>query len=297
MGQFTNLVFGVFLLFGSACATQTQENRPLAAPVVSAKPVQQIPSSPVATSGEPKKELPSSEVKKESEALSEQTWQMRKGKLIGPGKAVSAKVIGKVENKKGGGQTIDYCSDFGEFSIFESKSTNEVGSAEIIIRRKGQDPLCKDDFKGPSINLKIGEGHFAGIAGGILVTEGANVGEGVVESQLFSLEDGREIYRVVHDPNEEYTIKKSGKAVSATFFAKVAVKCELPSEGLECWKRVLEDNKIPKTVKMPNCMAAFKREGKNIGEPAQVTVRARVGNIFKPKLEYINGSATCAPEP
>jgi hypothetical protein len=300
MAHFTNLLLSVAFLFGTACASQPQpQQQEHSQPQEQSQPAHAPRTVAPAEVEKPKPaEKPAVEARKiEPEMPKEQTWHMKKGKLIGPGKSPSPKVIGKVENKKGGGFTIDYCSDFGDFSIFESKSTKEVGSAEIIIRRKGHDPLCKDDFKGPYTNLKIREGSFAGLADGIIVTEGADVGEGVVESQLFSLEDGREIYRVVHNPDEEYTIKKNGKKVSAVFYAKATVKCELPTEGGECWKHVLEDNKIPKSVKMPDCAAAFKKAGKDIKEPAQVTARARVADISIPKIEFISGSATCAPEP
>lgn len=281
MAQISQAILTLLILTSTACGSQPKvEDIP--PPVQRHEPIiQQAEEAPAA-----KVEMPK-----------EQTWHVKKGRLIGPGKSPQPKHIGKVENKKGGGFTIDYCYDFGDFAIFESKSTKEVGSAEINVRRKGQEPLCKLEFNGPYTNLKLREGSFAGVADGIIVTEGADVGEGVVESQLFSLEDGHEIYRVVHNPSEEYSIKKAGHTVSATFYAKATVKCELPVEGAACWRRVLEENRMPKSVKMPNCAAAFKKAGKDINEPAQVTAKARVADITKPKVEFINGSATCAPEP
>lgn len=293
MAQISKYFFSVLFLFATACSSQPQAQSASAvkSEVLSTKVESKIEQPTL----EPKTEAPAPEVAK-PEAPKEQIWQVKKGKLIGPGKMPSPKIIGKVENKKGGGHTIDYCYDFGDFAVVESKSTKEVGSAEINIRRKGQDSLCKADFKGTVMNLKLREGSFAGIAGDIVVTEGADVGEGVVEAQLFSLEDGHEICRVIHNPAEEFSIKKSGRITSATFFAKATVRCELPTEGAACWQRIVEENKIPKSVRMPDCTAVFKKMGKDISEPAQVTAKAKVSDVTKPKLEFINGSATCAPE-
>jgi hypothetical protein len=81
------------------------------------------------------------------------------------------------------------------------------------------------------------------------------------------------------------------------YFAKVHVKCDLPTEGRACWRRIVEDNRLPKSAKMPDCAPAFKKAGKALTEPAQVTVKARVSDIHKPKVEFLGGSATCAPEP
>lgn len=223
-------------------------------------------------------------------------WRMKNGKLHGPGRSPAPQQIGKFKNKKGDGYTIDYCFDFGDFAIFESKSTDEVGSAEINIRRKGAGALCKDDFKGAYTNLKIREGSFAGVAGALVVTEGADVGEGVVESQIFSLKDGREIFRVIHDPHEEYVLTTTGNTTSAVYFAKVHMKCDLPTEGKACWQRIVEENHLPKSAKMPDCAPAFKKAGKALTEPAQITVKARVANIHKPKIAFF-GRASCTPEP
>jgi hypothetical protein len=245
---------------------------------------------------EPNKVAPQAQVPEKKEFV-EMIWRMKKGKLTGPGKSPPSKQIGKFKNKKGNGYTIDYCYDFGDFAIFESKSTDEVGSAEINIRRKDAGPLCKDDFKGAYTNLKIREGSFAGVADDLVVTEGADVGEGVVESQIFSLKDGHEIFRIVHNPQEEYVLKKSGSAISAVYFAKVRLKCDLPTEGRACWRQIVEENHLPKSANMPDCAHAFKKAGKDLTEPAQVTVRAHVANIYKPKIEFLGGSATCAPEP
>lgn len=294
MAQISKYFLSVLFLSATACSSQPQ-----------AQPAPAMKSEVQVSRVESKIEQPTPELKPEDpapampkpETPKEQIWQVKKGKLIGPGKMPSPKIIGKVENKKGGGHTIDYCYDFGDFAVIESKSTKEVGSAEINIRRKGKDSLCKANFNGPVTNLKLREGSFAGIAGDIVVTEGADVGEGVVEAQLFSLEDGHEIYRVIHNPAEEFSIKKAGRVTGATFFAKATVHCELPTEGAACWQRIVEENKIPKSVKMPDCATVFKKMGKDIGEPAQVTARAKVSDVNKPKLEFINGSATCTPEP
>jgi hypothetical protein len=275
-------------LIAVSCAGPVQAPSPAAvAPPPAQEPVAE--QKPIAAA--PQVQTPE---KKEPVEL---VWRMKKGRLTGPGKSPSPKQIGKFKNKKGNGYTIDYCSDFGDFAIFESKSTDEVGSAEINIRRRGTGPLCKDDFKGAYTNLKIREGSFAGVAGDLVVTEGADVGEGVVESQIFSLKDGHEIFRVIHNPQEEYVLKKSGPTVSVVYFAKVRLKCDLPTEGRACWSRIVEENHLPKSVKMPDCAHAFKKAGKNLTEPAQVTVKAHVANIQKPKIEFLGGSATCAPEP
>ena len=280
----------LFVWFSAtSCAGHSQPSQPTV-PEIAAPP-------PAPVTEQKLVEVASSTAAPQKHEPNELVWRMKKGKLVGPGKTPSPKLIGRIKNKKGNGYTNDYCYDFGEFAIFESKSTDEVGSAEINIRRKGQGPLCKDDFKGPYTNLKIREGSFAGVAGDLVITEGSDASEGVVESQIFSLNDGREILRVVHNPNEEYVLKKFGDTVGVIYYAKVHVKCELPTEGKSCWQRIVEENRLPKSVNMPDCTHAFKKAGKNLNDPAQVTVKAWISDITKPKVDYLSGSATCAPEP
>ncbi len=228
-----------------------------------------------------------------------QVWRMKKGKLEGASQRPLAKLISKTKNKKGAGFTIDSCFDYGNFAIFESKSSDEMGSAEIYVRHKtpGAGPLCVEEYKGRQVNLRIREGSFAGVAGEYAVIEGADGSEGMLEAQIFNLESGNEIYRALHHPSEEFALTKKDGLTSLVYFAKVSVKCELVSEGKTCWDKVLTLNKLPRSTRMPDCKTPFEKTGTPVNELALVTAKARINNLEKPKLEFVGGRATCVPEP
>lgn len=230
-----------------------------------------------------------------------ETWHIKDGKLKGAHAGPSGKVLSKIKNKKSNGFTSEVCFDYGAFGILETKSTDEVGSAELYVRHKPEGKsICAKDFKGEQKNLKLREGSFAGVVGGIegfVVTEGSDASEYLLESQIFNVMSGEEIVRVIHDPAQEYKLDWNGKVLSAIFHSKISVKCELPTEAQVCWKQVIKDNKLPISIKMPDCKPAFAKANKKLEEPALVTVKSRIRDVRKPKIEFMPGNANCVPEP
>lgn len=222
-------------------------------------------------------------------------WKMVKGRLNGAWPA--AKVLQKVKNPKTPGFTTDTCWDFGTFSVVETKSTDEVGSAEVVLRQDGQG-LCKVEFKGKTTALRITEGHFAGVAGPVLVIEGDDSSEGLLEFQLFDVETGKELFKSYHHPAQDFALHQQGEKVSLEYFAKVKASCELATGDKECWARILKDNKVKRPTPMPDCKAAFQVAKVSEFEPALVTVRARIADVRRPAVELLGGGlATCAPAP
>lgn len=222
----------------------------------------------------------------------EEVWKVVKGKI--GGSWPKALLISKFKNKKLPGYTSDICYNFGTFAVVETKSTGEMGSAEIVLRHE---PTCAQEYKGKYSNLRIIEGHFAGVAGDYVVVDGDDRTEGVVDFQLFSLATGQEVYKGKRNPGEELTLSRKDGVTSAVFYTKLKALCELANEGEACWKKVLAQNDAPKFLPMPDCKKAFEKEKVALHEPALVTSRARIKNVKSPSVELISGKTTCVPEP
>ncbi len=263
-------------------------------PVAAAKHVStpQAASPPVAS--QPVKATPPAK-----SAFADGVWTLKKGKLQGAVKQPTAKIIAQTKLKKTPGLMTETCWNFTDFAIVESKSSAEVGAAEIYIRypTPGRANLCAGDFQGRNVSLRINEGYFAGAAGELVVVDGADMADGLPEFQLFSIETGKEIFKSMHGIDEEFEITRKGGKSSLIFFAKVSVKCELALEPKECWPKVLKLNGIIKATPAPDCKAAFAKAKTPDTELALVTTRARVANVNSPKVEFLGGRATCAPAP
>jgi hypothetical protein len=225
-------------------------------------------------------------------------WKLKKGKLSGPGQ-VAPKLIAQIKDPKSGAVTKIRCWNYAGHSITEGKTTGEVGAGEVNIRRasSAKDKLCGADFAGKTDNLDIIEGYFAGIAGDYVVIEGADVGEGLPQFQLISLKTGKEIFKSMHNPNEEFRLEQRGHRMSLRFFAKIPVKCALADEGEACWKKVLTLSPPAKHTPMPDCSESFAKAKLAKTEDALVTIHAEVADLSKPKIRLLGGKATCQPAP
>lgn len=290
-----------------ACSSAKKEGVPPTSVILEEK-VTPSPASvtpaPVVT---PKPMLTESKVVKEAKPVAEsggpikpktEIWKLQKGKLVGPFAFGHPSVISKSKNKKGNGTTTETCYRYATFAVVEMRSSDEVGAAELTIRH---DPpkgfaLCQTEFKGKTSNLRIGEGYFAGVAGGLIMVDGADSSEGQTEFQLFQADSGLEVMKSFHHPTEEFTIMKSGDNISVEYFAKMAVKCELAKEGESCWKKVLAENKVVGKTPMPDCQVVFDKTKTPLTEPALVFTRARIGKLGSPP-KFLGGPATCQPAP
>ena len=227
------------------------------------------------------------------------TWRLKGGKLSGPGALPAGKQLSKVKNDKTPGHTTETCYSYGEFSIVEMRSTDEIGAAELTIRYA--DPanknLCAKEFKGKSANVRLIEGYFAGVAGEYMLVDGADSSEGLTQFQIIHVPTGKETMKSYHHPTEEFSITGTGHEYSLNFFAKAQVKCELANAGAPCWKDVLKLNKVSAATAMPDCKSMFAKSNTPLTEPALVTIRSQVARLSAPKPVFVGGRATCAPAP
>jgi hypothetical protein len=222
-------------------------------------------------------------------------WILKKGRLLKNGKDIPGKVIARSKNEKTSGVTTDTCWNYGSFAVVETKSTDEVGAAEINVRHAppAGSRLCAVEFSGRTHNLKISEGYFAGVAGDALLVDGVDASEGMLDFQIFSVTSGQEIFKSAHHPREEFSLTVRGEQTSLIYFAKVDAKCELPEEGAACWKQIVQESRIPKSTPMPTCKALVaKSQGPDTPWPL-VTVRARVANLKNGKMHWLGGRAAC----
>lgn len=285
-----------WLSFLALCACSSSP-KPTPVPVVIQAPVQ-LPKTAVSspTSAPPKVEVSVPEGREASVPKRESIYKLKKGKMFGGQPA--AKLLEKFKNEKTPGVTTENCWNYGKFAVVEMKSTDEVGSAELTLRLPPTDfkgSLCAKDYEGPRKDLRLIEGHFAGVAGEYVFVDGEDDSEGVLEFQIFNLA-GKEIFRSRRHPSEDFTVIEKDGRVSITFFAKVDVRCELAAEGEECWKKVLSQNRLPKTA-LPDCKSSYEKNKTPLTEDALVTVRAHIANVSDPKLKFLGGQATCAPAP
>lgn len=279
-----------------ACAHSKTEPEANAAPPPAEVPAPAPPPTPPPAPEPALSAKPVAEPKVAPVAPAEQSWKVKKGKIADQPKPVQ---IGRFKNKKLPGYTTDVCFNYKDFGVVETSSTGEIGSAEIILRYASSEHknACAPDFKGKYVNLKIIEGHFAGVAGDYIVVDGDDRTEGTIDFQMFRLTDGIQAYRGRRNPDEELTVLKKDGVTSVVYFAKVKVGCELAAEGEECWKKVLAANGVKKSLAMPECKAAFAAAKMQNFELALVTIRARVPDVSAPKIEFLGPKATCAPAP
>lgn len=288
------MICGICLVSCAEPATKSEAAANAPAPKVEQAASPSEPEAPVAPAIESPKE-PAAKAEAAAPtatAPANEVWKVVKGKIAG--EWPKALLIGKFKNKKLPGFTSDICYKFKDFSLVETKSTGEMGSAELVMRHE---PTCAKDFQGKYTNLKIIEGHFAGIAGDYVVVDGDDKTEGVIEFQLFDLKNGKEAYKGRRNPDEEFHITRQNGVTSVIFFAKIKVLCELAADGEACWKKVLEQNDVPKSVAMPDCKKPFEKAKVGLTEPALVTVRAKIANLKSPAVKFIGGKSTCVPEP
>lgn len=257
-----------------------------------AEPVAESPSAVAAPAPVPVPVVP-----KKPAAPADEVWKVKNGKV--GGKWPKALQIGKFKNKKLPGFTTDTCYNFGEFSVVETQSTGEMGSAEIVIRyaEEGKKNICAPEFKGRYSNLKIVEGHFAGVVGEYVLVDGDDKIEGTADFQLFTISTGKEAFRGKRNPEEDLVVSRKEGVTSVQYFAKVKVSCELAHDGEPCWKKVLAQNEIKRPTPMPDCKGAFEKAKISNFEMALVTVKAQVANVANAKMEYLGGKATCVPAP
>jgi hypothetical protein len=308
----------VLFFFAAACSSQQKSETPQQpAPelkssktaVPTSPPTEEVatpqpktPQTPTATPPRPPPQTPTPPpVVAHTEPVRPKTeiWKLQKGKLNGPFAFGHPTVLSKTKNKKGNGTTTETCYRYATYAVVEMKSSDEVGSAEISVRHdppKGFN-LCLPEFKGKTFYLKnMIEGHFAGVAGGMILIDGDDTSEGKTDFQLYDAETGDEKLKSAHHPTEEFAIVKTGDNMSVEFFAKLPVKCELAVDGEKCWKKVLSENKVVGKTPMPDCLAAYDKAKMEHTEPALVFTRARITKIGSP-VKYLGGKATCQPEP
>ncbi len=207
------------------------------------------------------------------------------------------KLIGQFKNQKTPGVTTEKCWNYGRFAVVEMKSTDEIGSAELTLRLPSPEgnSLCAKEYEGLKKDLRLIEGHFAGVAGDYILVDGEDASEGVLEFQIFNL-SGKEVFRSQRHPDQDMVVQLKDGKVSLTYFAKVQVRCELAADGEECWKKVTESQRLPKTP-MPDCKSVFEKSKTPLTEDALVTVKAHVASVSEPKVKFLGGQATCAPAP
>ncbi len=227
--------------------------------------------------------------------VAEKVFKLRRGKMLGGQPA--AKLLGQFKNEKTPGVTTEKCWNYGKFAVVEMKSTDEIGSAELTLRLPGSAPkaLCAKEYEGPKKDLRLIEGHFAGVMGDFILVDGEDATEGVLEFQVFNL-DGKEVLRSHRQPDQDLVATVNGGTAALTYFAKIQVRCELAADGEECWKKVVAANRLPKTS-MPDCKTVFEKSKTPLTEPALVTVKAHVANVSNPKVKFLGGQATCTPAP
>ncbi len=228
-----------------------------------------------------------------------QVWKLQSGKLNGPFAMGHPTQLSKTKNKKGNGVTVETCYRYSTYAVVELKSSDEVGSAEVSVRHEPPRGfnLCFAEFKGKTSYLKgMIEGHFAGVAAGMIFIDGDDSSEGFTPFQIYDAASTAEILKTYRHPSEELVITKNGDSVSIDYFAKLSVKCSLPEEGEKCWKQVLTDNKVVGKTPMPDCLAAFDKKKISHKEPALVFTRARITKLGSPP-RFLGGRAICEPEP
>jgi hypothetical protein len=230
----------------------------------------------------------------------EADWKLKKAQVSGPGQ-VSPKGIGDFKDPKSGAVTHTRCWNYKTFAVTESRTKGEVGAAEVNIRHasgKAKENLCAPDFDGKTDSLDIIEGYYAGLGSDYVIIEGADVGEGLPQFQIFSAVTGKQVLKGIHDSNEEFIVSQRGHRTSLLFYAQVPVKCELLAEGQECWKKVLAQLPSVKPVPMPDCAASFKAAKASPEDTPQVAMRAEVSDLANAKVTVVGGGkATCRPGP
>lgn len=286
-------VLWISLTVVSACSSPP---KPTPVPVVIQAPVQTPKAEGSASISAPPKVAVQPPAEPAPVIKREAVFKLKKGKMFGGQPA--PQLLEKFKNEKTPGFTTETCWNYGKFAVVEMKSTDEIGSAELTLRLLPADSkgsLCAKDFEGPRKDLRLIEGHFAGVAGEYVFVDGEDDSEGVLDFQIFNL-NGKEVFRSRRHPLEDFTVSEKDGRVSITFFAKVEVRCELAAEGEECWQKVISKNRLPKTP-LPDCKSSFEKNKTPLTEDALVTVRAHIANVAEPKLKFLGGSATCAPAP
>lgn len=288
--RFLFLMFSLIIVQCAHSRSEPDANTVPVAPPAPPKMEEAAPTPPVPPAASAPARPPAPPV------LKDEIWRVKHGKIAGLPKPSQ---IGRFKNKKLPGYTTDMCFHFKTFAVVETTSTGEIGSAEIVVRypTEGQKDLCSPEFKGKYANLKIVEGHLAGVAGDYIVVDGDDKSEGLPEFQLFQVSDGKEVFRARRNGDEELVVVRKDGKTSLTFFAKLKVTCELAADGEVCWKKVLAQNEIKNAVVMPDCKTAFAAAKMELHELALVTTRARVSDLAAPKVEFLGGKATCMPAP
>ena len=99
-----------------------------------------------------------------------------------------------------------------------------------------------------------------------------------------------------------FYFRKTGDKVSMRYFKQVSISCPLMKEGDSCWDTIRAENKLPKSLKAPDCKKlyvewakGFKGKTSADWEPMipGITVEVEVDDIRVGSETLLSGPAIC----
>jgi hypothetical protein len=210
------------------------------------------------------------------------------------------------------------CYAYSTFAVTEL-DTGEKGATNISVRYKSKDMttegLCQKDFKGKRVSLSDIDGYFGGVIGKYIFIDSADGFGALYGIAVYDALSGAKVFETEYNGSKGFIIERPDNKISFTYFPPLKFNCMPLQENPTCWQKVLQQNNIDKNVKIshPDCRDEIKRlkkstkefNNRNPSKPIkldyqseperffQITVKARIADLSKPKITYLGGNATC----
>jgi hypothetical protein len=194
------------------------------------------------------------------------------------------------------------CWEYSKFAVAQINDPGTMGAIKLEIRSRKlgkSSNICSETQIGKGIVLDEVElnGYYIGSSGGFLFIGEPDSFGNQLKFRILSM-DGKEVLKESRDLTEPVLIQSKGRT-SVSFFKNLQVNCQLAKEGRACWKKIIADNKIPGSLKlpMPDCLSAFKKEKSPLDNNALVSSKVEIANLRNPKIKYTGGFSKCTPAP
>ncbi|MFN8846936.1 MAG: hypothetical protein ACK5V3_09130 [Bdellovibrionales bacterium] len=197
---------------------------------------------------------------------------------------------------------VQNCYVYKNFAIVEVIDPGNKGAVDMRLRPRNPKHkpagICVKDYKGKSIQLEQMGGYFAGVAESLIFVDDSDAFGGEMAFQVIDSKNGRELFRSIRNINEKVLIR-AGKTIGIRYTKALQVDCSLLEEGKNCWKYILNANKIPDNnrIPMPDCAPAYEASGVTKDVRPQLAAWVRVKNLKKPEVTYLGGFIKCEPSP
>ena len=201
-------------------------------------------------------------------------------------------------------QVKQNCFVFENHAVIEIIDPGLTGSlVKIRPRTKtiNHEEICADKFSGKEIDLKNKANTFWGAYKNFVFLRAVDQFSDRDRFEVYDSLTGENLWSAHRSNKKFFDLKKSDDGIiSLEYYHHLRIYCEIVKDKSgQCWKRVYDDYKIPKDIKIdpPNCKKSFLAQKVPLKNEAFVFLKIRIPNLQKPVIKYLSAPSYCVPAP